>query len=150
VTWDSNNKSVAIVIDGKVTAVKAGTATITAKTEDGGKTASCQVTVNAKVYPVESVSLDRTVAELTEGEYIRLTATVNPSNATDKSVTWVSNNESVATVKDGKVTAIKAGTAVITVRTVDGGKTASCVITVIKNSYDNENGEKLEDEDGEW
>ena len=113
-----------------VTALKAGTATITVTAEDGGKTATCQVTVNAKVYNVESVSLDKTNITLTEGDSETLTATVSPSNATNKNVIWKSSNTSVATVNNGKVTAIKAGTATITVTTDDGGKTATCQVTV--------------------
>ena len=130
VTWTSSDASVATVSNGKVTAVKAGTATITVKTEDGGKTATCAVTVNAKVYPVTGVTLDKTTATMTEGDELTLTATVNPSNATNKNVTWTTSDSKVATVSNGKVTAVKAGTAIITVKTVDGGKTATCTVTV--------------------
>ena len=130
VIWMSSNSSVASVADGKVTALKPGKATITVKTVDGGKTATCDVTVNAKVYSVESVSLDRTSAELTEGDELTLAATVKPDNATDKSVVWSSSNSSVASVTEGKVTALKPGSATITVKTVDGGKTATCEVTV--------------------
>ena len=130
VIWMSSNSSVASVADGKVTALKPGKATITVKTDDGGRTATCEVTVNAKVYPVESVSLDRTSAELTEGDELTLAATVKPDNATDKSVVWSSSNSSVASVTEGKVTALKPGSATITVKTVDGGKTATCEVTV--------------------
>ena len=130
VTWSSSNTSVATVNNGKVTALKAGTATITVKTEDGGKTATCEVTVNAKVYPVESVSLDKTSYEMTEGDEFTLTATVKPDNATNKNVTWSSSNTSVATVYNGVVTALKAGTTTITVKTEDGGKTATCELLI--------------------
>ena len=130
VSWKSSNTSVATVSNGKVSALKAGTATITVTTEDGGKTATCQVKVNAKVYKVESVSLDKTSITLTEGSSQTLTATVSPSNATNKNVSWKSSNTSVATVSNGVVTAIKAGTATITVTTEDGSKTATCQVTV--------------------
>ena len=135
VSWKSSNTSVASVVDGKVTAVKAGTTTITVTTEDGNKTATCDITVNAKVYPVTSVSLNKTSASLTEGETITLTATVNPDNATNKNVSWKSSNTSVASVVDGKVTAVKAGTTTITVTTEDGNKTATCDITVNAKVY---------------
>ena len=131
VTWKSSNTSVAKVSNGVVTALKAGSTTITVTTEDGAKTATCQVTVNAKVYPVTSVSLSKSSTTLTEGGTITLTATINPSNATNKNVTWSSSNSSVASVSNGVVTALKAGTATITVTTVDGGKTAKCNVTVI-------------------
>ena len=132
VTWTSSAPEVATVdANGKVTAVKAGSATITVKTTDGGKTATCAVTVKPKVYPATGVSLDKTAATLYEGETETLTATVAPDNATDKSVTWTSSAPEVATVDaTGKVTAVKAGTATITVTTTDGGKTATCTITV--------------------
>ena len=130
VSWKSSNTSVATVSNGKVTAIKAGTATITVTTDDGGKTATCQVTVNSKVYNVESVSLDKTGITLAEGDTETLTATVYPDNATNKNVSWKSSNTSVATVSNGKVTAIKAGTATITVTTDEGGKSATCLVTV--------------------
>ena len=135
VIWMSSNSSVASVADGKVTALKPGKATITAKTDDGGKTATCEVTVNAKVYPVESVSLDRTSAELTEGDELTLTAIVKPDNATNKGVIWKSSDSSVASVSDGKVAALKPGKATITVKTDDGGKTATCEVTVNAKVY---------------
>ena len=131
VIWVSSDESVATVKDGKVTAVKTGTTTITVTTDDGGKTAACEVTVKTNFFHVESVSLDKTSLELTEGDETVLTAMVTPENATNKNVTWTSSDESVATVKDGKVTAVKAGAAMITITTEDGGKTASCEVTVI-------------------
>ena len=76
------------------------------------------------------MSLDKTSITLTEGDSQTLTATVYPSNATNKNVSWKSSDESVATVSNGKVTALKAGTATITVTTEDGGKTATCQVTV--------------------
>ena len=129
VTWSSSNDKVASVSGGTVTALKAGTATITATA--GGKKGTCSVTVAAKVYSVTGVKLDITSTELTEGESFTLKATVEPDNATDKSVTWSSSANDVASVdQNGKVTALKAGTATITVTTKDGSKKATCAITV--------------------
>ncbi|MDY6002660.1 MAG: Ig domain-containing protein [Candidatus Cryptobacteroides sp.] len=132
VTWSSSNDSVATVdANGKVTAVNAGTATITVRTVDGGKTATCNLTVTAVTVAVTGVSLSKTSLSLAEGGSQTLLATVSPANATNKAVTWSSSNDSVATVDaSGKVTAVKAGTATITVRTVDGGKTATCNLSV--------------------
>ena len=130
VIWSSSNASVATVSNGKVTAVKAGTATITVTTEDGGKTATCRVMVNEKIYPVDGLSLNKSIAVLYEGETLTLTATITPSNATNKNVIWSSNNTSVATVANGVVTALNAGTAIITATTEDGGKAATCEIIV--------------------
>lgn len=77
---------------------------------------------------VESVTLNKTELELVEEEHETLTATVLPENATDKTVTWSSSDEAVATVADGVVTAVKAGTATITATA--GDKSASCIVTV--------------------
>ena len=132
ITWSSSDDNVATVADGKVTAVAAGKATITVKTNDGGKTATCSVTVQKKVIAVTGVTLDKTELTLTEGETANLTATVAPADATDKSVTWSTSDEKVATVADGKVSAVAPGTATITVKTNDGGKTATGAVTVEK------------------
>lgn len=123
VTWTSSDESVAKVVNGKVTAVKSGKATITAKC--GDKTAECAVTVTV---PTGSVTLDKTSLSLAIGETAQLTVTVKPDDATDKNLAWTSSDESVAKVDNGKVTAIKAGKATITVTC--GGKAAECAVTV--------------------
>ena len=83
------------------------------------------------VIPVTSVTLNQTTVSLQKGETLTLTATVAPSDAANKSVTWSSGNTSVATVStSGVVTAVGEGTAVITVTTADGGKTATCTVAV--------------------
>ena len=132
VTWSSDKTEVATVDGaGRVTAVKAGEAVVTVTTEDGGKTATCKVTVKAKAIGVTEVTLDRTELTLTEGETETLTATVRPDNADNRKVTWSSDKTEVATVDGaGRVTAVKAGEAVVTVTTEDGGKTATCKVTV--------------------
>ncbi len=125
VTWSSDNDSVASVdSNGKVTAVGGGSAVITAAA--GGKTATCNVTVTV---PVSGVTLDVTEKSVATGESFTLTATVEPSDATDKTVTWTSSNATVATVdSNGKVTAIGTGSAVITATA--SGKTVTCNVTV--------------------
>ena len=132
VTWSSDRTEIATVGgDGRVTAVKAGEAVVTVTTEDGGKTATCKVTVKAKAVGVTEVTLDKTELTLTEGETETLTATVKPDNADNRKVTWSSDRTEIATVGgDGRVTAVKAGEAVVTVTTEDGGKTATCRVTV--------------------
>ena len=136
VTWESSNTSVATVdVSGLVTAVSAGTTTITVTTEDGDKTATCEVTVTAATVPVTGVTLNKTSTSLYVGDTETLTATVAPDNATDKDVTWTSSDSAVATVdQNGLVTALARGTAVITATTADGGKTASCTVTVSRYS----------------
>ena len=130
VSWSSSNTGVATVNGGQVTAVKAGTATITVTTSDGGKTATCSVTVEAKKVAVTGVKLDSETLELIEGETGTLKATVEPADATNKTVNWTTSNAEVATVADGVVTAVAPGTVTIIATSVDGGKTASCNVTV--------------------
>ena len=130
VIWSSSNKAVASVKDGEVTAVSVGEATITAKSEDGGKKATCVVTVNPKHIPVSAISLDKTEVAMNPDDKVMLTATIAPENASNKSVLWSSSDESIATVKDGEVAALKVGEAIITATSEDGGKKATCKVTV--------------------
>lgn len=136
INWSSSDPSVASVDSstGEVTAVAPGTASISCTTADGSVTASCTVTVEAAVVRVSDVSLDSQTLTLKEGETATLTASVSPSDATDRSVSWFSSDPSVASVDSstGEVTALSAGTAIITCKTTDGGKTASCEVTVEK------------------
>ena len=129
-TWSSSNTSVATVSNGVVKAVGFGTATITAKSNNG-KTASCSVTVN----PIQPTGIKATPETSTLyglNGTVKLSANVMPSNATNKTVTWSSNNTSVATVSsDGTVKAVGYGTAVITAKTVNG-LTSNCTINVKK------------------
>ena len=130
VAWSSSDRSVATVDKaGTVHGLRPGTATVTATAE--GKSGTCAVTVKAKAVSVTDVTLDKTELTLTEGETETLTATVKPDNADNKKVKWSSDKTDVATVDGaGRVTAVKAGEAVVTVTTEDGEKTASCKVTV--------------------
>lgn len=131
VTWSSDKTSVATVNNGIVTGVAIGQATITAKTADGNFTATCAVTVEAApVISVIGVSLNKTSTSIAIGASETLTATVSPSNAANKNVTWSSSNTAIATVNNGVVNGVSAGTAAITVTTEDGNKTATCSVTV--------------------
>ena len=123
--WTSSNDAVATVKDGVVTAVAAGTATITATC--GSVKAECAVTVLPPV-PASEVTLDKTVLTLYEGDAAKLTATVMPEDTTDKTIVWTSSDNEVATVNNGTVTGLKAGTATITAAC--GQVKAECSITV--------------------
>lgn len=127
VTWSSSNTEVATVVDGKITAVAAGSAVITAQA--GNVKAECSVTVT--VIDVTSIRISRTFATLSTGETLELTASVEPENATYKDIAWSSSDTGVATVTDGKVTAVAAGSVVITAA-ASNGLTASCRINVVK------------------
>ena len=132
VEWTSSNTNVATVdTTGKVTGVSAGSATITVKTKDGSKVATCNVTVKNPVISVTGVTLNKTALNLVTGASESLVATISPSNATNKNVEWTSSNTNVATVDTtGKVKAISTGSAIITVKTKDGAKVATCNVTV--------------------
>ena len=127
VNWTSSNDGVATVdAEGVVTAIAEGDAVITA--EAGGKEAQCTVTVLP--VPVESVTIDVNVFELVVGQTRTLTATVLPENAGDKTVTWSSSDDAIATVSaEGVVTAIAEGNATITAAA--GGKEAKCTVYVL-------------------
>jgi uncharacterized protein YjdB len=137
VTWSSLDATIATVDpNGVVTGITGGSTQVTVTTVDGGKTATCEVIVTV---PVISVSLNKSELTLSVGQSATLLPTLNPTDATTQSVTWSSSKESVATVSaEGNVTAVSVGTAVITVKTVDGNKTATCTITVNPQESDRE------------
>ncbi len=129
-TYTSSNPSVATVsASGEIKAIEVGSATITVRANDGSNVKkTCKVTV---AYPVTSVKVNKTSAELFVGKTLTLKATVGPANATNKAITWKSSNAAVAAVSaTGVVTAKKAGKVTITVTTSDGKKTAACQIVV--------------------
>lgn len=228
ITWESSNQSIVTVNNGEITAKGVGTATITAKTNDGGKTATCKVNViknenptpskqiinfkldipeqivlkqgeefaipngkitlyysdgttqeilltkeelnkngvtieydktklgkqkvvfhyNERTFELEvlvtedgktdstilvtGVQLSKNEITLKEGDTETLEYTITPENATNKNVSWSSSDETVATVRNGMITAIKEGETTITVTTEDGNKTATCTVTVEK------------------
>ena len=129
VSWTTNNATVATVsTSGLVTAVAAGSATISATTQDGAKT---NASVIAVVIPVTGVTLSPASATISAGSTLQLSATVVPTNATNKTVNWTTSDASVATVSSsGLVTAVAAGPATITATTQDAAKIATSLITV--------------------
>jgi len=141
VIWSSSNPALATVnsSSGTVTGVAAGTTTITATATDGsGKSGSCTVTVTPVVIAVTDLELNMYDATLTVGSTLQLSAIVKPDNATDKTVTWSSNNTARATVSATGLVTIPsiatAGEVTILAKTVSGSKEASCAITVINNT----------------
>lgn len=133
VTWASSNTLVATVDEnGKVTGAGVGTATITVTTVDGGFTATC----NVEVSPVAIEGFEiKSSTSIKVGGTETLVPIFTPANATNKSVTWESSNNEVATVDDnGTVTGVAVGTATITATTLEGGHTAECEVTVVAGS----------------
>ena len=129
VIWTSDNEKVATVKDGVITALSQGTAVITAKTQDSGKTATCTVTVKKHT---DGIKISSTNETLYVGKSVTLKAEVSPADATEKGAVWTSSDTVVATVKDGKVTALRSGIAVITAKTKEGDFYAVCIVKVIQ------------------
>lgn len=128
-TWTSSNQNVVTVQDGKLTAVGAGTAVVTAKNKSG-KTATCQVNVTVPVVKVTSVKLNKTSVTIEKTKSVTMTAAIEPANATDKTLTWVTDNKSVANVSNGVITAKGVGQCVITAKSANGVK-ARVNVTVV-------------------
>ncbi len=138
IVWTTDNESVAKVSKTsgttvKVTASAPGAALIKAVSEDSGKIAACIVSVKSPVIEVAGLSLSATDVTMSVGSTMQIAASVTPGNATNKALTWSSSAPAVAMAsEDGTLTAIGIGTAVITVKSVSGGKTATCTVHVIE------------------
>ena len=131
VSWATSNSSVATVDqNGNVRGVGPGTCEIVVETEEGARRAHCIVHVTV---PVTGVTLTPQTASVYTTKTLKLSATVSPANATNKQLVWTSDKPTVASVSSaGVVTGVGSGSAIITVKTVDGGYHASCVISVFK------------------
>lgn len=136
VSFASADSTVATVDrNGVVKGISAGRTTVTVTTNDGNHKDNCVLEVMPEFVHVASVSLNETSISINDGEDYTLMAKVLPDNATDKSVIWVSDDYTVATVsEEGEVTALRNGTATITVITVDSGKSASCTVKVAQTT----------------
>ena len=134
VTWKSSDAAVATVVNGKVTAVGAGDATITATA--GGKSASCKVTVSTKTpEPVLITGITLKDTSMKVGDKKTLTAVIEPTDATNQALRWSIVNSEIASIDEttGVVTALKEGTTTVTVKATDGsGVSATCKVTVTK------------------
>lgn len=146
-TWTSSDQEVVTVDStGKITGLKPGTSTITAKTKDGKVKATCTVTITAIIIPVENIVLNPSEFTITTRGFQQIIATVEPDNATDREIIWTSSDTSVATVDStGKVSGVNPGTVTITAKTKDGKVKSTVTVTVEGifideqlNVYDNE------------
>ena len=142
VTWGTSNAAIATVENGVVITHKPGTVTITATA--GSKEAKCVITVEERFIPVTEVVLNYTEATIEVGEKLALKATVLPEDATKKTLSWRSSSSKIASVRNGNVTGIAEGTAIITAKC--GDIEATCVVTVkLPDSIDNvSNDERLD------
>lgn len=134
IVWTSDNEAVATVDEaGKVTGIAKGTATVKAVAKDNESVfATCTVTVTDKPIRVSGLELNKVKSDLYVGDKDTLVVTVLPAIATDQSVVWKSSDETVAVVDSGRVVALAEGSAKITVRSIDGDKTASCNVEVYR------------------
>ncbi|MCQ2168151.1 MAG: Ig-like domain-containing protein [Bacteroidales bacterium] len=134
--WKSTDESVASVnSSGEVTAISTGTAAITVTTKDGGKSATCVVTVKSETpgKAVTSISVSPESIEIIEGNTAEIKVTVLPEDAENKNIVWLSTDEGIATVDNGKVKAINSGTTEIIAISEDGNHTARCSVKVLKD-----------------
>lgn len=128
-TWSSSDASIATVsTTGVVQGKKAGIASITVTTSNG-KTATCKITVNPSFVAVTGVSLNPTSKTINVGDKLTLIGTVAPSSATDKTLSWMSSDNSVATVTNGVVTAKSTGNVTI-IAISSNGKVGTSSLTV--------------------
>ncbi|MBR7016580.1 MAG: Ig-like domain-containing protein [Lachnospiraceae bacterium] len=132
IIWTSSDGTVAEVNEfGKITTLKVGTTTITVTTVDGGFTATCALIVEAP--DVSGVDIDIKKANIYEGRTLQITATIEPEDAANRGIKWISSDNNVVMVdKNGLVTAIKEGSAIIAATSAEGGFTAICNVTVKK------------------
>lgn len=139
VKWTSSDETVATVSNGTVRGVSKGKATITATTNDGGYTAECDVEVWST--DVESIEISDSLINMSVGDSQRISATVSPADASEKTVKWTSSNESVASVsEDGTITGVSIGLATIYAETVDGGFEAACVANILPRGLEDMTG----------
>lgn len=131
VTWKSSNTNIITVdANGNVKAISSGTASVTATSSDGNHVATCKVTVTAIDKTLKSISLNKKELKLEIGKTETLTVSFTPVNAQNKNVTWKSSDDEIVTVENGKIKALKPGTAEIKVISEEGQKEAICKVTV--------------------
>ena len=130
IKWSSSNTKIAKVSNGKVTPVKPGKVEIKAVSEDGNYEAVCQVTVLSP--PIESIKFAQTKQSVALGSTITLKTVSTPTDTAINNPIWTSSDETVATVKDGVLTALKLGTTIITISNEDGSIKAKTTITVVE------------------
>ena len=129
--WITGDATIASVVDGEVTGVSPGETTITVSTVDGDFTAVCSVIVTANIVNVTGITLDKTTASIIVAGNVQLNENVLPTDATNKTVTWQSSSDGIATVNtSGLVTGVSSGVVTITATTIDGNKTATCEVSV--------------------
>jgi len=130
-TWESSDKTIIIVTEeGLVKAIKEGHAIITVKAPNK-TSATCDVTVTNDIIPITAISIDSTDKDISIGNSITLTTNILPHNATNQNVIWKSSDDEIATInKEGRLTAIKEGSVIITANVAEENKTATFTFNV--------------------
>lgn len=137
VQWSTSDETLATVDENGLvkSTMKSGEVTITVTSKENNNISDQVKIIINNILNVTGVSLNKTTLTMTDKSIVKLSATVEPTGATQKDVKWKSNNSSIASVDDnGNVIANSPGTAIITVTTEDGAKTATCHVTVNKLS----------------
>ncbi len=133
IEWISSNKEIVTVDNGKITAKSGGTAIVTAKATETGKTATCTINVTAHV---ESISLEKESYKVVKDGYLKITPIIKPEAATNKEYTITSSNESIIAIDGNKIKGVSVGSANITFTTVDNKKSVTVKVEVIDLSKD--------------
>ena len=132
VKWSSSDESAVVMSSsGQAVAIAVGKSLIIAQAGDVKDFIT--ITVVAKAIPVTEITLNPAEVTIREGESSTVIAEITPPDATNKHISWTSSNDGVAKVEGGIVTGVKAGSAIITATTIDGGRTAECVVKVKSN-----------------
>jgi uncharacterized protein YjdB len=134
IIWTSEDEEIAVVEDGVISGIKAGTTNITALSEDSGITATYKITVTISA---ASVEIANTITRLEVGKTLQMEASILPIESTNKGIKWETNSKKIATIsEDGLVTAIANGVLTITAKSLGGGKAAEyriCIVTPVKD-----------------
>lgn len=131
IIWTSSDSSVVRVENGEIEAISEGVATVTVTSVDGSKSAECIVNVSSPIIKVTDITLRYNDIIMVNGSKEVLSATISPSDATDKTLIWSSSNPDVVSVENGQLMANQSGTSTITVTTIDGDKKATCNVRVV-------------------
>ena len=152
IKFTSSNEDVALIVDGAwLIAMEEGSTTISVITQDGGYSYSCMLNVGPEYHPATGINIDRISMRMNIGDTQTLRASVVPSNATNMGINWYSSDESVARVdQNGRVTAVKAGNAMITAQTVEESIPISCDVIVLPSAQSSDRNSNDELCEGEY
>lgn len=132
ITWTSTNNSVATVSNGLITAQNVGNTIIKATGQTSSASVSVTVSEENSEVLVTSLSVSLSSLTLNVGQNASLTTTISPSNATNKEVVWSSSNSTIVSVNNGNISALKAGSATISVKTTDGSNLSAQTSVTVK------------------